>query len=57
MNSGEAPKLTSPFGVTAQMWLALFLGSLQMVSEPPSNARSFSTGALHDIALTRTPRI
>jgi hypothetical protein len=26
----------------------LFLGSLQMVSEPPSNVRSCGTGALHD---------
>jgi hypothetical protein len=30
--------LTSPFEVIAQMWLALFLGSLQMVLERPSNA-------------------
>jgi hypothetical protein len=41
--------LTSPFGVIAQMWLALFLESLQMVSEPPSNAKSCGTGALHDM--------
>jgi hypothetical protein len=36
------------------MWLALFLESLQMVSEPPSNARSCDTGAPHDVALTKT---
>jgi hypothetical protein len=36
-----------------QMWLALFLGSLQMVSEPPSNARPYGIGALYDVALTR----
>jgi hypothetical protein len=53
-DSRESFKLTSPFGVIAQMWLALFLGSLQMVSEPPSNARSCGTGALHDMALTGT---
>jgi hypothetical protein len=46
--------MTSPFGVIAQMWLVLFLDSLQMVSERPSNARSCGTGALHDVALTRT---
>jgi hypothetical protein len=40
--------LTSPFGIIAQMWLALFLGSLQMISEPPNNARSCGIGALHD---------
>jgi hypothetical protein len=28
--------------------------SLQMVSEPPSNARSCGTGALYDVALTGT---
>jgi hypothetical protein len=50
-------KLTSPFGVIAQMGLALFPGSLQVVSKPPSNARSCSIGALHDVALTRTSRI
>jgi hypothetical protein len=49
--------LTSPFGVTAQIWLALFPGSLQMVSEPPSNARSCGIRALHDVALTRTSGI
>jgi hypothetical protein len=38
--------------VIAQMWLALFLGSLEMVSEPSSNARSCGTRAPHDIALT-----
>jgi hypothetical protein len=30
------------------------IGSLQMVSEPPSNARSCGTGALDDMALTKT---
>jgi hypothetical protein len=29
MNSRESFKLTSPFGVIAQMWIALFPGSLQ----------------------------
>jgi hypothetical protein len=38
--------------VIAQIWLALFLGSLQIVSEPPTNARSCGTEALHDVALT-----
>jgi hypothetical protein len=37
----------------AQMWIVLFPGSLQMVLEPLSNVRSYSTGALHDVALTR----
>jgi len=32
-------------------------GSLQIVSEPPSNARSCGTGALHDMALTRTSEV
>jgi len=36
------------------MWLALFLGSLQMVSEPGCNVRSCGTVALHDMALTGT---
>jgi hypothetical protein len=52
----ENSKLISPF-VTTQMWLALFPRSLQMVSEPPSNARSCGIGALHDVTLTRTSRI
>jgi hypothetical protein len=39
------------------MWLALFHGSLQVVSEPPSNAKSYGTGALYNVALTRTSRI
>jgi hypothetical protein len=30
------------------------LGMLQMVLEPPSNARSCGIGALHDVGLTRT---
>jgi hypothetical protein len=54
MNSAGSSKLTSPFGMTAQMWLALFPRLLQMVSEPPSNARSCGIGALHDVGLTRT---
>jgi len=54
MDSRKSFKLTSPFGVIAQKWLALFLGSLQMVSEPGCNARSCGTYALHDVALTRT---
>jgi hypothetical protein len=33
--------LTSHFKVIAQMWLALFPESLQMVLELPSNARSY----------------
>ena len=53
-DSRETPKLTSPVGVIAQMWLALFIGSLQMVSEPPSNARPCGIETLHDVALTRT---
>jgi hypothetical protein len=57
MNSREAPKLSSPFGVIAQMWLALFPRSLQVVSKSPSNARSCGIGALHDVALTRTSGI
>jgi hypothetical protein len=56
-DSRKTPKLTSPFGVIAQMWLALFSGSLQMVSEPPNNARPCGTGALHDVALTMTPGV
>ena len=32
-------------------------GVLQIVSEPPSNARLCGTGALHDVALTRTSGI
>jgi hypothetical protein len=28
-------------------------GSLQMVSEPPSNVKPCGTGASHDVALTR----
>ena len=31
-DSRETPKLTSPFGVISQMWLALFPGSLQFVT-------------------------
>jgi hypothetical protein len=53
-DSRESFKSTSPFGVIVQMWLALFLESLQMVSEPPSNAKSCGTEALHDVALTGT---
>jgi hypothetical protein len=34
MNSRESFKLTSPFGVIAQMWLSLFPRLLQVVSEP-----------------------
>jgi hypothetical protein len=49
--------MTSPFGVIAQIWLALFSGSLQMISESPSNARSCGIGALHDVTLTRTSEI
>jgi hypothetical protein len=56
-DSRERFKSTSPFGVIAQMWLALFLGSLQMVSKSPSNARSCGTGALHDVVLTWTSKI
>jgi hypothetical protein len=43
--------------VIAQMGLALVLGSLQMVSEPPSNVRSCGTRAPHDMALTRTSEV
>lgn len=39
-----------------QVWLTLFLRSLQIVSEPPSNARSCDTGAPHDVALMWTLR-
>jgi hypothetical protein len=55
-DSKKISKLTSPFGVMiVQMWLALFIWSLQMVSESLNNdARSCSTGALHDMALTWT---
>ena len=53
-DSRETLKLTSPFGVIAQMWLALFPRSLQMVSEPPSNARLCGIETLHNVALTRT---
>jgi hypothetical protein len=56
-DSRKSSKLTSPVGVIAQIWLALFLGSLKMVSEPPSNARLCGTEALHDVALTRTSGI
>jgi hypothetical protein len=45
-------KLTSHFVVIAQMWLALFFGSLQMVLEPLSNARSCCIRTQHDVALT-----
>jgi hypothetical protein len=48
---------TKRFGVIAQMWLALFLGSLQMVSEPPINTRLCGTRALHDMVLTRTSEV
>lgn len=50
-DSMENSKLISHFGVIAQIWLALFSGSLQMVLEPPSNVRLCGTGALHDVAL------
>jgi hypothetical protein len=53
----ESFKLTSHFRVIAHMWLALFPGSLQMLSEPPSSARSCGIGALYNVALTRTSRI
>jgi hypothetical protein len=39
MNSWKSFKLTSYFGVIAQMWLTLFLGSLKMVSEPLPSLR------------------
>jgi hypothetical protein len=54
MDSKKNFKLTSHFGVIAQMWLALFLGLLQMISELPNNARPCGTGVLHDVALTKT---
>jgi hypothetical protein len=50
-------KLTSHFGMIAQIWIELFPRSLQMVSEPHINARSYGTGAPHDMALTRTSRV
>ena len=53
MNYRKSSKLTNLFGMIAQIWLALFSGSLQVVSEPPSNVRSCGTRALHDVALTR----
>jgi hypothetical protein len=53
----ESFKSTSLFGVITQMWLALFPRSLQMVSESLSNARSYGTGALHDMALTSTSEV
>jgi hypothetical protein len=53
-DSRKSFKLTSHFRVIAQMWLALFSGSLQMVSEPPNNAMSCGTGVLHDVALAGT---
>jgi len=43
--------------VIAQMWLALFLGLLQMVSEPLSNAMSCGSGAPHDVALMRMSEV
>jgi hypothetical protein len=55
--NGHSSKLTSPFGVIAQMWLVLLPRSLQMVSKSPNDARSCGTGALHDMALTRTSEI
>jgi hypothetical protein len=45
------------FIVIAQMWLALFLESLQMVLESFSNTKSCGTGALLDMALMRTSRV
>jgi hypothetical protein len=42
--------LTSLFEVIVQTWLALFPASLQMESEPPSNAKPCGTGAPHDMA-------
>jgi hypothetical protein len=39
------------------MWLAFFPGSLQIVSEPPNNAKSFGIGAPHDMASTRTSEV
>jgi len=53
----ESSKLISPFGMISQISPAFFPGSLQMVSEPPSNARSCGTRALHDMALIRTSRV
>jgi hypothetical protein len=50
-------KLTSSFEVITQIWLILSPWSLQVVSEPPSNARSCGTEVLHDVALTRTLEI
>jgi hypothetical protein len=40
-----------------QMWWLQKIGSLQMVLEPPSNARSCGTEALDDVALTKTSRV
>jgi hypothetical protein len=34
------------------MWLALFIGSLQMVLEPPSNTKPCGIEVLYDVALT-----
>jgi hypothetical protein len=50
-------KSTSHFGVIAQIWLALFFGSLQMVSKSPSNARLCGIKTLHNVALTKTSRV
>jgi hypothetical protein len=40
--------LISPFRVIAQIWLAFFPKSLQMISKPSSNVRSCGTKATHD---------
>jgi hypothetical protein len=43
--------LASSFGMIAKMWLAFFLGLLQMILDPTSNVRPCGIGLLHDVAL------
>jgi hypothetical protein len=47
-------KSASHISIITLKGLVLFLELLQMVLEPPSNARSCGIGALHDVTLTRT---
>jgi hypothetical protein len=48
MNPKETPN-TSSFGMIAQMELALFPKSLQVVLKPPSNVKSCGTETLQPI--------
>jgi hypothetical protein len=45
------------WGAKSGQYCVIGGGSLQMVSEPPSNARSCGTGALHDVTLTSSSGI